>query len=134
MDRQSDVSFSRIFVRFQYSELKFWMSLVDWHLQFQPLHSPVAFPLAWQSSLQVDSAAQSANCFGVSFSSEHWQSKELFTVLHSPVLRPIALQVPRFFFRINKSLKTGWVNLYPSLRNHSSKKNQSKFESNLKFS
>ena len=83
------------------------MSLVDWHLQFQPLHSPVAFPLAWQSSLQVDSAAQSANCFGVSFSSEHWQSKELFTVLHSPVLRPIALQVPRFFFRINKSLKTG---------------------------
>ena len=77
------------------------MSLVDWHLQFQPLHSPVAFPLAWQSSLQVDSAAQSANCFGVSFSSEHWQSKELFTVLHSPVLRPMALQVPRGFFRVS---------------------------------
>lgn len=51
----------------------------------------MALPLAWQSNLQVDSAAHKANSEGLKNSSEHSQPSPYS---HEPDLRPMALQVP----------------------------------------
>merc|ERR1719427_434948 len=67
-------------------------SFCDWHLQDHPKHWPVANPCLWQSSLQVDSAAQSANSLGEIYSSLHSQLVAP-SLEHVPVTRPRALQV-----------------------------------------
>jgi len=64
------------------------------HLQFQPSHFPVAFPLAWQSSLQVDSAAHRANSVGLRKAVSHSQSNKPSFFVQIPVFLPIELQVP----------------------------------------
>jgi len=62
----------------------------DLHSQAHPTHSPVPWPLAWQSIRQVEAAAQSKNWLGVRNSSEHVQPY----VPQVPVLLPREWQVP----------------------------------------
>ncbi len=67
--------------------------------------SPKANPFAWQSSLQVDSAAQRANSLGDKKSSAHLQSFSR----QEPLLRPIALHVPfKIKFRMIMDLNLGY--------------------------
>jgi len=60
--------------------------LFDWHLHDHPKHCPVAFPCLWQSSLQVLSAAQRANCLG----DINWslQTHSVFPSWHVPPCLP----------------------------------------------
>ena len=72
-----------------------WSSPLLWHVHFQPSHLPVADPLAWQSILQVDSAAQRENTLAVKNSSSHVHLMFPSSLLaQEPPRLPTALQVP----------------------------------------